>query len=161
MTAEEVRSIPLSSFSFEEVLSDYAKGFLEAAIDGEGSIMLLTYRRDTKYQGTRVYYVPVLSIGNKSKAWLELVRELFCDFSKIKDRKFGFYEYSVSRRAMRRVLPQLGLVIKEEQRILILEALDIISKLRSYKDKYSLPFRDMSEALLAVIARKIKELNHI
>jgi len=159
MTAEEVHSIPLSSFSFEEVLSDYAKGFLEAAIDGEGCILLSTYHR-SKYTG-KVYYNPVLQIGNKSKEWLELVREIADDYGNI-NGKHGFYTYAMSWGGMRGVLPQLGLVVKEKQRVLILEALDILYKLRAYKGKYfkDSSFRGIAEKRLAEIAREIKELNH-
>ena len=157
MSTEVQKVLFFSSFN-EKELSDYAKGFLEAAIDGEGSIFLTTYHR-SKYTG-RIYYNPGCQTGNKSKEWLELMREVAGDHGNISGGKIEFYNYQMSWKGMRRILPQLGLVIKERQRVLILEALDILAELRSYKNTEHFSFRDEGEYRLAEIASEISELNN-
>ena len=149
---EEVRKIPL--FSFE--LSDYAKGFLEAAIDGEGSIILQRHKR----RGRGICFNPIVSISNLSKEWLKIIQEL-ADNGRISDGSATkIYEYRMSWNGMREVLPQLGLVIKERQRVLLIEALELLSKRAHYKSKTKSEWWIASQKRLEEIAEEIKRLNH-
>ena len=118
----EVNNIPLFS-----PLSDYARGFLEAAIDGEGCITLIKCKRVDRATG-RVW-LPVVCVSNKSKKWLELVAELASSgrVDKVSRNGPNKFSYIIPRHVARKILPQLGLVIKERQRILILEALVILA----------------------------------
>jgi hypothetical protein len=164
----EVQKVPLFPFYGEE-LSDYAKGFLEAAIDGEGCIMLVRSRRkDTSPFLWHWHYQPETRVNNNSKEWLELVAELAGDTTTeignvkriLKGMYYGngFY-YPMPRSIMKTVLPQLGLVIKERQRVLILEALDILGNRRPYISKRSYTTYYQDEIKLDEIRNKIKLLN--
>jgi len=128
MTSEtkEVLNVPLFPLFSEEKLSDYTKGFLEAAIDGEGCVMLIKSKRPDRKTG-RVWQ-PVVKVSNKSRKWLELVAELASGgrIDKVNRNGPNNYLYVMPRHVVKRVLPQLGFVIKERQRVLVLEALKIL-----------------------------------
>jgi hypothetical protein len=158
----EVQKIP-SSFFMEEELSDYAKGFLEAAIDGEGSIMLMKTKRLDRRTGRA--WQPVVKVSNKSHKWLELVAELasggrvdhICH--NWKGELYMGYIYVMPRNVIRRVLPQLGLVIKERQRVLLLEALVILESHKKGIMTYNPERFARDEKRLDEIRAEIKYLN--
>lgn len=154
-----VRKVPLFSYK----LSDYAKGFLEAAIDGEGSIMLIKSKRPDRKTG-RVWQ-PVVKVTNKSHKWLELVAELASGgridriSSNWKKKHYKGFVYVMPRSIIRRVLPQLGFIIKERQRVLLLEALEILaSHTKGIVSRSPLKFT-VDDIRLEAIKREINYLN--
>lgn len=134
----------------------YFTGSLEKAIDGEGNICL-SRCKDRKYlRGYR--YVPIVAIANTSEEWVEHIRE-FVGEGKIAYRKLrggnrkDCYIYYMTRGAMRDILPNLQLIVKEKQKQLLLEALSII---KSYDKRQHL---DDAWNRLDEIYDEMKKLN--
>ena len=136
-----------------KTLSDYERGFIEGVIDGEGSISLYKYKRKDRKRGWG--FDIRVQIGNTNKRLLEKVKEA-CDGGSVYEAGITsagktFYMYLMPRSLIRNIFPQLELVVKEEQRILLLEALYLLKKHSSYHTPYN--------EQLGQIAEDMKELN--
>jgi len=107
-------------------LADYAIGWTEALVDGEGSLMLRKQRRPHFACGYN--YSPVLDIGNKNLLLLQKAQVIIGGGSITRSRKGQFYQLRVCANRLRWLLPQLSLIVKKRQRVLLLEALCILSK---------------------------------
>jgi hypothetical protein len=113
-------------------LSEYQKGWIEAAIDFEGSLSLFcTYQK--KRPGTPEAYTayrPVLQIGTTDpflpqKAKDILIDGYICPWNPSKPNLSKRYNYVLSENiALKRVLSQIKLALKDTQRLLLLEVID-------------------------------------
>lgn len=112
-------------------LTDYEKGFLEGAIDAEGSIGLgKNHGSGYRYlKGFR--WAPFVVVVNTETKFLDKIKGI-CGggsiFNRYKKQHEGWkpcYVYQMNCTIMRIILPQISLVIKEEQRQLLLEALSL------------------------------------
>lgn len=110
--------------SIEWSVNEREKGFLEGLIDGEGSISLLKENRPKFSAGCT--YKPRLNISNKNRPLLELAQKIIGGGAIVNARS-GVYNFDVSANLMRKILPNLVLIAKEKQRLLIIEALDILT----------------------------------
>ena len=106
--------------------TDYIKGWIEALIDGEGSLSLLKERRPHFKAG--VTFKPRLGIGNKDVKLLIHAKEIIGAGCIIGPNKKDFYNFDLSANGIRWLLPKIRLISKEEQRLLLLEALQILNR---------------------------------
>ncbi len=105
---------------------DYYKGWIEALIDGEGNLSLIKEKRPHFTAGCT--YRPELAIGNKSLPLLEQA-QLVIGAGAISARsKDGLYALHVTANALRDFLPQITLIVKEQQRENLLDALNVLSR---------------------------------
>jgi len=109
-------------------LTSYQKGYLEAMIDGEGSLAVRKWK-SSKYR-SGYEYVPLCTISNTDYKLLFFIKKIIGNGSivihdrpKQKNHKQP-WRYNMTRNTMRVILPQLKLVIKEKQRKLVLKALE-------------------------------------
>ena len=109
-----------------EYLDIYEKGWIEAAIDGEGALCLIKQGR-SKYRAGFTYE-PRVDVANKSTAFLEKAKKICRGGAISNPRKNGLRSLDMSSNLLRTLLPQIQLVAKERQRLLLLEALDILSR---------------------------------
>ena len=109
---------------------DYNRGWIEAMIDGEGSLSLFRESRPKTELGFS--FKPTLSIGSNDKILLDHVFEIIGEGSirpnNAKSRKNTLWQYSLQSNGLRRLLPKISLIIKEKQRWLLIEALDILKE---------------------------------
>lgn len=110
--------------------TDYNKGWIEALIDGEGSLSLLKEVRPTFKAG--VTYKPRLTIGNKDIRLLQKARRIIAHGCITKSGK-GVYNLDVSANGIRYILPKIQLITKEEQSKLLLNALHILRRQTTWK----------------------------
>lgn len=117
------------------MLSEYDCGFLEAALDTDGYFSISTARGGIASEVSKLRFphrfVPVTGWKMTSKAFLEKVKGICGDGVVAKESATSYtkrqcYRYNMTRATMRRLLPQLQLVAKDGQRILMLEALDLL-----------------------------------
>lgn len=108
-------------------------GFLEGLIDADGSISLIKEKRPHFKAGCT--YKPRMNIGNVCLELLERTRTIIgagCinenKNHRLKPHYQRFYILDVSVNGIRRILPHLRFIVKERQRVLILEASDILKK---------------------------------
>jgi len=139
------------------VLSEWQKGWLESAIDGEGTVT--ASRRISAQYKWGEYYQPIVSVGNTSRDYVECVRMICGDKGRIyphnqKNHRVWF-EYRFPASVIRCILPQLSLIIKEEQRRLVLELLEIQT---GHNTGNKLTFEETRR--MREIYEKIKSLNH-
>jgi hypothetical protein len=132
---EESGGLKVSGLTEREI------GFLEGVLDSEGYIGLTKYRSRgiAYYAGCR--YVPIVFVSNTNLGFLEKVRELSGGNGSIiplkslaaqyPKRKL-IYTWKMVRSVMRSVLSQLQLIVKEEQRLLLIDALGILEE-KKYK----------------------------
>jgi len=117
----------------------YRVGWLEGVLDSEGSISLIRYKR----KGREWYnYTPIVSIGNTSKVFLEIYNECIKQIGHVNIQKYGnenqktmWHLNIISRYKLKKFLCQLTLIIKEKQRLLLLEAIDILDS-KPYAGEY-------------------------
>lgn len=137
--------------------SDRSIGWLEGIIDGEGCLML--NRR--KYIGSKEFnYLAVLTVGSTTKCILERVQAIIGEgsirLSSPSGTRLGkkpFFIYSLNPNGLRRFLPLARFVLKEPQRLLLLEALQITKRGQNQ-------FGDRSRyARLKQIYEEIRRLN--
>jgi len=105
-----------------KILSDYERGMLEVALDAEGELAI---RLSKKTRRTDIK----MTIVNTNLAWLQMLQSHFggkiATKSYNKNRnKLPAYQLWFTRKEMRELLPQIKLVIKEDNRIRILNYLD-------------------------------------
>jgi len=109
---------------------DRELGFLEGLIDSDGSISLSKEKRPHFKAG--VTYKPNIRIGNICIELLEKAHSII-GFGSINEHKthkgnHPFFQLTVHSNGIRRILPHLQLIVKEKQRLLVLEACDILNK---------------------------------
>jgi hypothetical protein len=121
-------------------LTDHERGFLEAAIDGEGCIGMTK----TRVRYRKPYYRSIIGYSYQVRLLVRNTNFEFCKkiFGII--RRFGSswirtqrwdngkwkpcHEVGFSAQTARRILPKLDLLIKREQQELILEALRLLEE---------------------------------
>ena len=150
-------------------LTGYVRGFLEAAVDGEGCIG----RTKTRVRHRKPYYRSV--IGHSYQVRI-LVRNTNFEFCKkivgiirrlgscwIRTQRWSngkwkpCYEVGFSSQTARRVLPKLNLFIKHRQQKLILEALRLLEGNAKITGK----FRTNRPALEAALKMNYQRLDEI
>jgi len=114
-------------------LTDYNKGYLESAIDFEGSLTIVKVKNNAYSHGYEI--VPQGYITNTNKELLENVKSILGDGSIILHQKYRndknwkpAYKYRFTRKTMRWLLPKLKLIEKERQRLLVIRALELIKQ---------------------------------
>ena len=116
-----------------KILVNYEKGFVEASLDAEGTVAL--YRNHNKHWDCErgFHWIPHVSIVNTNLEFLRKIKEI-CGGGRLylkarrnllRNQK-ALYIYEMNRGVMKCLLPQLSLVIKEKQRQLLIEALNLI-----------------------------------
>jgi len=136
-------------------LSEYERAYLECAIDAEGNISCTKAKDKRCLRG--FYYKVWSGFSNTSPDFLMKLDDI-CDnegnWSLVKSKRKNvndtFHLY-LGANTCRWVLPQLSLVIKEELRILALEAL----RLSKEHSRYETPHDELLEA----IYQDMKRLN--
>jgi hypothetical protein len=102
--------------------TDYERGWLEALIDGEGSI--LVHRDRKKQRGWLVF-----SISNTNRALLlkaqSLIGGKIRPYSDPNPRSRRQYLLAVYGKTLEWVLPQITLIVKEQQRQISLEIIHL------------------------------------
>jgi len=140
------------------VLSEWQKGWLESAIDGEGTVT--ASRRISAQYRWGEYYQPIVNVGNTNRDYVECAFMICGGKGRIyphdqKNNHRIWFEYRFPASVIRRMLPQLSLIIKEEQRKLVLELLDIQI---GHNTGNKLTFVETMR--MRGIYEKIKSLNH-
>ena len=112
-----------------KILTDYEKGFIEASIDTDGSILLY----NAKVKITKKGWSPriILVFYNNSIQFLDKIQKILGTSKNYIKKKSNIskninYELRYHHADCRCILPQLRLVIKEKRRILALEILEFI-----------------------------------
>lgn len=138
--------------------SDYNRGRLEMAIDCEGCLSLNKAKINW---GKRFQWLPRLVIDNTNKKLLETLKEISGGLGNVGPMRGATgnwkatYYWQLHANALRVILPQLKLVIKEEQRILLLEALQLIEE-----NRYHSICSYENEVRLEQIYEDMENLNH-
>lgn len=105
---------------------DYYKGWVEALIDGEGSLTIVKEKRPHFSAG--VTFKPQMQIGNKSLPLLEQAKSVIGGGCIYKKRTDSFYYYVANSGILRGFLPKINLIVKEYQRRLLIDALVILNR---------------------------------
>ncbi len=112
-------------------LSDYERGWIECLIDGEGCLYF-GFRRERQRLNS---FVARIIIGNTSRLFLEKACSIvpakiynYRPMASVAHRRKQAYEIHWFGNALRAFLPQLSLTEKEPQRLLMLEALEILER---------------------------------
>jgi hypothetical protein len=108
-------------------MENLEKGWLAGIIDGEGCVTI------EKFKGL---YIPRVIVGSRSLPMIEKIRQITnCGFVKKKiDKRYKeqpiYVEWVANSNAIRKFLPEIVdyLVVKKEQAMLILKALDLLEK---------------------------------
>jgi hypothetical protein len=135
--------------------TDYDLGWISALIDGEGSISLIKERRPKFRDGAT--YKPRLNIANKCRKLLEKAQGVVGAGAIIPRKKDLVLNLDISANGARTILPHLHLIVKEKQRILLLEALDILESRKGGRGQPG-PALEGTERLLEIY-QEIRELN--
>ncbi len=134
---------------------EYEKGWISALIDGEGSLSLLKVSRPL----FRDHYtwVPRLSIANTCRKLLDCAKEIIGSghiyLKKGKTYRSPFYQFECTSGTLRGFLPRIELIAKEKQRLLLIEAMDLLKN-----RKYGLK-GDCGSKRLQEIYAEIRRLN--
>jgi len=117
-----------------KVLSEYERGWLEALTDGEGTLGLQKVQNVPRTRRSYVWEVRAY-VSNTNRMLLEKLRQIVGEGSiVVHDRHPNHpkyktsYRFQFSRNSLRVLLPQLHLVTKDRQRILLLEALALLGQ---------------------------------
>lgn len=115
-------------------------GWLEGIIDGEGSLGL--YKRQEKACVNQGFtWIPRLAVEATSNEMIQRVREVVGEGA-IYNRPArtpqnkATYLYIASSNTLRTLLPQLQLTVKDGQRVLLVEALGIITRNGRLRSNY-------------------------
>ena len=145
--------------------TDRELGWLEGLIDSEGAFTISKQiNRPHKYRDGRTWKVR-LAIGNTNYPFLEHAQELIggCIFRKSRGKRVGnwkpCYELQVYSTDLRRLLPKIELIVKEGQRSLVLEMLDILQRRKGAVIRFH-PESDHGTSRLRQIETQMKVLNH-
>ena len=102
-------------------LSEYERGYISGIIDGEGSIFI--YKRKTRQ------YCLMLAVTNTNRELLEEIKFLIGGQIQTVKRRGNHktcYILQVHSNGLRRLLPNIRLLVKEEQRLLALYMLELL-----------------------------------
>ncbi len=151
----------MSKVQLSKILSDYEKGWLEALIDGEGSLSLNFKKQKTSL---RPGLDCRISISNINLELLERAKNIIggghIHLRKGKNNRRDSYVYSCSHTLIRNILPQLNLIVKKEQKEILLSALSLMTQKGSPKGYFSAPLRPKwKDNKLLRLKKKINELN--
>jgi len=121
-------------FEDEAEISDYERGYLEAAIDGEGCLSLAKIPSKTYVNGFR--YTPFIFIAGIDRPFIENCKRIIskvgaCSITHYKNKTSvgnSVYRLAVPPGTLRLLLPQISFIIKEQQRLVLLEALKLIEE---------------------------------
>ncbi len=114
----------------DKKLTEYERGWIEALIDGEGSLSLCYGKQQTSPR----YRIDIrIDISNTNLEILEKAREIcgggsISSFESFNDNRKKRYRICFRSSIIRNILPQLDLIVKREQKKLILEALSLIER---------------------------------
>jgi len=133
--------------------SDYERGWLSAAIDSEGHITITREKRPHFKAGYT--YIPVVGVANKSLEFIQYAHHLIGGGTYHCNKK-GVYNLTVSPKAVAEILPKLTFIVKERQKLLVLEAYQIISR----KAGRSIPRTDFEISELERIWNQVMVLNN-
>ena len=102
-------------------------GWLEGIIDGEGCLGLYSSPVSGK-NGPRRRWLPLLTITNTNRAIIDRAKGIVGAGSVyrrkgVSERDKPFFHYAIGANGLRSILPVLRLTAKEQQRLLLLEAL--------------------------------------
>lgn len=138
------------------VLNDYERGWVSGLIDGEGDIGLEKCKQPNRTGlGRGFAWVPRVGVSNTHRELLERLQTLLggsislCRARRPNQR--DWYRLRMSNRVAECVLNAITLVIKERQRVLLLEA----CKKTAEHARYSTP----NDARLEQIYLELKVLN--
>ena len=117
------------------MLTEYQKGWISGIIDTDGCLCFSKHRT-TPIKAKRGYtWEPKLQITSTDRNFLEKIREMIGEGGirsgtnkpqeHIRVRKHA-WSYDLWPNGLRRLLPNIRLVIKERQRVLLLEALTLL-----------------------------------
>ena len=115
-----------------KILSEYEKGFIEAAIDCDGSLSLIkdTYHKDHGYRKRmkRGYYIRItMSFSNNSLELLGKIQDILeSNLTPALAKGTKNYNMVYRHTVLRWLLPQIELVIKEQRRKIALQILDLL-----------------------------------
>jgi len=142
-------------------MNDYERGFLEAALDGEGCLSFgkIHRRQKGKERLNRNFYWDIQCyISNTNLDWLLKIQKvinggtIFKGSRKKNPNWKDFYRLDIPQSVLKRILPEIKLVIKERHRILVLEAMRLLSD----HNKWHSP----NDSQLEEIYDEMKQLNH-
>ena len=144
-------------------LTEREFGYLEGILDGEGTVTLCRQKRKRNW-GDRSYlmnyqYCPLVAISNTDTRMLQYIKDLLGDGSinPVKSliiqrpKSKTVYRYVMTRPLIREILPQISLVVKEIQRLMLIDALEVFKR-RVHE-------RDYGTELLEAIYQDMKRLN--
>lgn len=141
-------------------ISGWKKGFIEASLDTEAWLGMTRYKR----KGRNWYnYAVGVSVANTCREFLEILNDTTENLGFISPQKYGdkkhktCYRLYFSMYALRKLLPKIGLIIKEENRLLMLEALNILKYERECRR--GRPVIPEGRKRLDEIYFRLKELN--
>lgn len=115
------------------MLTHYERGFLEAAIDADGCIGIWRRKQKDEYHKRRLksLYRPYVRVTNTNLAFLQKIKSICGDQGFIVNYKAtqpnwnDGHHYTMPIKLITRILPELKLTIKERQRLLLLEFLNL------------------------------------
>ncbi len=137
-------------------LTDYERGWLEALIDSEGCI----YFNVGNFQERYLRWRATVQVGNKNRELLEKALRIVGSGSlnsyNPKGNRNYAWQLTWHAATVRVLLPQLDLIVKREQKRLILVALEILEERRKTG---STQYTDDIQARLITIAEEFRKLN--
>lgn len=142
-------------------LTERELGYLEGILDGEGTVTLCRQKRKRNW-GDRSYlknycYAPLVSVANTNTKILQYIKDLLGGgtispskaLARQRPKSKILYKYIMTRPLMREILPQLELVAKETQRLMLIDALEILKR-RVHERRYG---TEMLEAIYQEMKR--------
>ena len=154
--------ILLSSSESREYITGWKQGCIETVIDCEGSLSLIRYKRPYKNDYD---YQPLLSITNTSEVYLDMINNLTRNLGHINIQKHGdeknkaCFRLTFSGDALRDILPNIGLIIKEQQRLLLLDALDVLDTMKEKRGRCIFALTPKAREILDEIWLEMRKLN--
>jgi hypothetical protein len=140
-------------------LTERELGYIEGILDGEGTVTLCKQKR--KPTSKKYTYYPLVSVSNTDIRILQHIKELlgggtirpFKWFKEHRPKSKTLYRYVMTRPLMREVLPQLELISKDVQRLMLIDALQIFEKRKGD------PYTTYGDEELEAIYQEMKRLN--
>ena len=134
---------------------EYDKGWIESFIEAKGSLSLITEERPHYQDG--ITWKPMMHIANTSLELMKNVQRILG--GKILTRRIRedwqiIHYLQYYSNSLRIILPKLKLLSKEKQRVLLIEALEILSKRSGSKTSPQL-----GSSRLVEILYEIRKLN--
>ena len=147
-------------------LGEYERGWIEALIDGEGCLTIARKKSPTNRSGYTL--APILRVSNTCIALLErakavcLGRGCVSNYNKQKayQARKPCYDYIITGNTLRWLLPQIRLIVKEKQRQLLLESLEIRAKVvYNKRGLRQSPYNDGDLLRLNELKEEVSRLN--